>query len=395
MAICKDCGNLCMCRVVGSDCIEVLGTGDADTPYAASLVISPAGATAGLSCGIGGLSLTLNCAQVLDCIDICDILGDLPVISGAAYSEMTLDQIGFISVSNVSGCVNLTGGICEKVQDCVGPMLGWMTGFDYVDGSNRWEAVGAAGAIATTDGAGNVSFITPGAAAVAIATVASALTGGTSNNGTSTINNGDTLRFRAQNGITLNMFPDTFVDVGVSTSGTWGAGPLTFGCANTNGAPIYVDSAGQIRTVPDHTAVQGGRNGLVTTQGTAGPGGYGGPTAASTINNPSPCRSMVVGALFTMSWVMEGSGFCTDAEFSANLNAITYSGSFRNFRLDPSTTAGSTADILALHASNNGLGTLIAGGTLTVDVQPTINIVTGGSGNITMETTAALWGVTQ
>lgn len=66
--VCRDCAsNTCYCRLISSSCISIAGTGTISVPYIASLIISPIGAAAGLTCEADGLTLVLNCEQVQDC----------------------------------------------------------------------------------------------------------------------------------------------------------------------------------------------------------------------------------------------------------------------------------------------------------------------------------------
>lgn len=103
----------------------------------------------------------------------------------------------------------------------------------------------------------------------------------------------------------------------VRTSGVWGASPLdVYGGTSTVGAPIYVDSNGEIRTVPTHTANVAGASGswgstLVPTQ-TANAVSLSGNLASLVVNNLSAVRTAAIimqGYLtFTTNTAVAGAG---------------------------------------------------------------------------------------
>lgn len=87
----------------------------------------------------------------------------------------------------------------------------------------------------------------------------------------------------------------TAAGVGVATSGTWG-----FPCADTNGAPIYCDAAGQLRADPEKFVIRTERLGAAANI-LANAAGVGSIVACSvdlSLTNPSPCRSMIVQAQY-------------------------------------------------------------------------------------------------
>lgn len=86
-------------------------------------------------------------------------------------------------------------------------------------------------------------------------------------------------------------------------SGNWGVGPLGFAGGNAlSGAPVYVDTSGQIRTVPEHTSIliqANASNGspLSVPPGTTSPAHAG---VTGTFNNPSAPRWLV--GVMTGKW---------------------------------------------------------------------------------------------
>lgn len=118
----------------------------------------------------------------------------------------------------------------------------------------------------------------------------------------------------------------------VRTSGTWGSGSLnSFGADSTKGAPIYVDSNGDIRTVPTHTSNTAATSGswgstLVPTQ-TANTQTVSANLASLVVNSMSLTRSASIimqGYLtFTTNTAVAGTG----VEFQASTELLV-NGSF-------------------------------------------------------------------
>lgn len=79
----------------------------------------------------------------------------------------------------------------------------------------------------------------------------------------------------------------------VATSGSWGSGALGFPCDDEQGAPIYCDEHGRLRTTPEHTATRLFDNGVAFPQERSLSAGNDWFTPVTlTYRNPSTCRSM-------------------------------------------------------------------------------------------------------
>lgn len=121
-------------------------------------------------------------------------------------------------------------------------------------------------------------------------------------------------------------------------SGTWGVGALAgFGGISINGQPIYVDTAGNLRTEPDHTAVSGvltanWLSGLTPSQTINAITDHTANTY--TFNNPSPSRYMAFTGRFTTA-VISTAALAGGSSWSHEVSVIfrdtatnTYSGGY-------------------------------------------------------------------
>lgn len=78
----------------------------------------------------------------------------------------------------------------------------------------------------------------------------------------------------------------------VATAEEWGAGALAgFGSDDTSGAPVYCDSNGQLRTVPEHTSDTFEAAGSQGSQAISSGGAVTGANTTVTVNNPSALRA--------------------------------------------------------------------------------------------------------
>lgn len=107
----------------------------------------------------------------------------------------------------------------------------------------------------------------------------------------------------------------------VATSEEWGAGALAgYGSDDTAGAPVYCDSNGQLRTVPEHTSTtfQGGGS-----QGSTAVGDgqdEDGATVQVVVNNPSSLRAANI---FATASVIEQMDWANgDPSFAPQLNVL-------------------------------------------------------------------------
>lgn len=172
--------------------------------------------------------------------------------------------------------------------------------------------------------------------------------------------------------------------------------PWTYPCADSNGAPVICDGAGNLRTMPEHTCVSGGRQGTDLQIGAGTPAGtYDSPPANSTINNPSQCRSMmVVSDYSTSSEIFDTSGV-TNASVSLNvITGISYIGVYPHHRQNPSTASFGTGWLV--HGSNDDIGTIGPAGSVTVSI--TSRLIFSGAlnaGGASISASALVWGCTQ
>lgn len=107
----------------------------------------------------------------------------------------------------------------------------------------------------------------------------------------------------------------------VATSEEWGAGDLAgYGGDDTSGAPVYCDSNGQLRTVPEHTSTTFTAAG---SQGSTAVGDGQNEDGASTqvvVNNPSAVRAAsIVGSVSVIEQLDWANG---DPSFAPQLNVL-------------------------------------------------------------------------
>jgi hypothetical protein len=206
---------------------------------------------------------------------------------------------------------------CEQVQDCVGPMLNTV-GFVYNDGAGRFDANSSTvGHVLTVVGPNIAAFAAPtggGGSGIAGVTV----TDTTSVNLTVTNGGGPVPDITASVITGCGLLVDASgVRVNTSVSSLAAAG---FGCADTNGAPIYCSAAGTLRTLPASMAASLDRQ-TASASGTIAAGATGTQaTINRVITNPSPCRSAAVHLNLVQRW---RSGF----QFSSGSNDMAASGS--------------------------------------------------------------------
>lgn len=132
-----------------------------------------------------------------------------------------------------------------------------------------------------------------------------------------------------------------------NTAGTWGAGDLSFTGSSINGASVYADVNGQLRTVPEHYSNIA--DSIAAWPATITPTQTGGTATASatqatiTISNPSSLRaSRLIGAAFTrVSNVTAATG--TGVQFTLTAVAGAFSTSRSGAHVN-ATPAGNFAD---------------------------------------------------
>lgn len=169
----------------------------------------------------------------------------------------------------------------------------------------------------------------------------------------------------------------------------------TYPCADTNGTAIVCDANGNLRGAPEHTCVQGGRNGNVFTfLNTAANAVLVGPTVTSTINNPSPCRSMVVYADYSFGMNISGAFASRATCFLNVLSGPSYAGTFGQYEGNPANFMTGDNQTMTVTLTNNDVGTLAAGGSLSAIIRPDA-VLNGPANSVTLTATSLLWGCTQ
>ncbi len=264
------------------------------------------------------IDLTVACESIQDCV------GGMLAAQGFTYDD---PANGFINsglagqtlVSDGAGgaaWATLAAGLtCEDVQDCVAPMLA-NVGFGYNDAANRWISTGSVGQVLTADGAGNAIWAAGGGGITQV----TASTGDVNvinplgptvdlhidvrirdryGNFGSVANNGAGTHF-LDTGCGLVL--DGLSELGVQVSGNWGIGPLGFACGDANGAPVYCDSAGSIRTVPEHTSTGQRAEAAFAVGVPLNSGAALTPPVFNFLVNPSPCRAMAYLAVYEGGW---------------------------------------------------------------------------------------------
>lgn len=121
----------------------------------------------------------------------------------------------------------------------------------------------------------------------------------------------------------------------VATAEEWGAGALAdFGGDDTAGAPVYCDSNGQLRTVPEHTSDT--FDGATSLGSTSIPDGAAvtGATTSVTVNNPSAVRAAnlmgVAGVIEQLEWDGANSTWNVSLDMTRNgVPFVALSGQYR------------------------------------------------------------------
>jgi hypothetical protein len=211
------------------------------------------------------------------------------------------------------------------------------------------------------------------------------------------IPNGGIMTVFANDGIQIS---GTAPNIAIRTrnTGVFGVGPLAFPCGDTNGAPIYCGSDG-LRTVPEHTSAIGPRT-CSTTAGDASPGVVG--LVVTTINNPSPCRSMSVHASYGygaqigvgpgLSGVLMQWGLTLLVGiWTGYLGVFTYNAINHN-NVAAVTGAGLNYDI---QSSNFDDTTIPPGGVVTMQLASAITATAGSNPNSVAEGCISFFGVTR
>jgi hypothetical protein len=207
---------------------------------------------------------------------------------------------------------------CEEVQDCVGGMLDTV-GFSYDDSNGRFQPTsGTVGQALLITGPGTANWGTPAGGGGGGGVSSVSVTDTSSVNLTVTNPTGPSVDISAAVITGCGLVSDaTGVRVNTSATSLLSAG---FGCADTNGAPIYCSAAGTLRTLPPSMAVSLERL-TATVSGTVAPGATGTQaTINRIITNPSPCRSAAVHLNLVQRW---RSGF----QFSSGSNDMAARGS--------------------------------------------------------------------
>lgn len=121
----------------------------------------------------------------------------------------------------------------------------------------------------------------------------------------------------------------------VATAEDWGTGALAgYGSDDTAGAPVYCDSNGQLRTVPEHTSdtFEGGTS-LGSTTITDG-AAVTGATTTVVVNNPSVNRAAnilgLAGAIEQLDWATANATWAVGLGMTRNgVPFVALSGSYR------------------------------------------------------------------
>lgn len=285
-----------------------------------------------------------------------------------------------ITPGGVAGHAPVIDVSCEAVQDCVSPMM-LGNGFVYDDAGNQWDTTGAAGTYLTSTGAGGAVWtapilppaetpwigtasglvtITPGgpfghsptigvscaAVQACVGPIPPAPLGWTSGAAAGdpcsfstyaggVIPNGGAFNIIGFGGVILfGAAPNLGIGLNL------GANAWPFGCADSNGMPIYCTTTG-LRTNPDHSTVVTPRN-VAATAGSPGVGISNFAITGVAFNNPNPCRSM--GVLMHYGYgssVTDLPGGNTGTDWDFNIaGSPGYNGTFQFFQINPN--AGTT-----------------------------------------------------
>lgn len=187
----------------------------------------------------------------------------------------------------------------------------------------------------------------------------------------------------------------------VNTSGTW-----NFACPDTEGAPIYCDAAGQLRTNPEHTCVAALRMGIFGPLGTV-PGDNTAhfiPDGTITLNNPSPCRPMVAAIDFTVSVQAGGlpagtpiNATSASGQFKVSANSLIggYTGTFGFNECNWNANQTVPQSTYFSNYANNDVGTISPGGSASISWSGGVLVNTGSLGACDIQSSASMWGCTQ
>ncbi len=107
----------------------------------------------------------------------------------------------------------------------------------------------------------------------------------------------------------------------VATSEEWGAGALAgYGGDDTSGAPVYCDTNGQLRTVPEHTSTTFQAAGSQGTTAVGDGQDEDGASVQVVVNNPSSLRAANIMAAISVIEQMDWDN--GDASFAPQLNVL-------------------------------------------------------------------------
>lgn len=246
---CRSCASECLCAVIGTDGAVVTGDGAGPTPYTVRVLRNPA---------VGNLISVSASGVLVSTESVQDVVGAM-VPSPLAYDDP-------------SGTIVWSGGVDGQILTRSGSIA-------------VWSSLGSGGSTAMTTAASTTTMTTSG---VTDPTVGFA--GGSTGSlafltETFTLRAGCGMEIQIDaTGSIYSMRPAvfTFASTGYSVGS----------CITTSGAPIFCDSAGRLRSVPDHRSLSSRTVGSTTT-----PQSFVfllalGANAVVTINNPSPCRAM-------------------------------------------------------------------------------------------------------
>lgn len=182
-------------------------------------------------------------------------------------------------------------------------------------------------------------------------------------------------------------------DLEVASSEDWGSGALaSFGGDDTVGAPVYCDSAGQLRTVPEHTSSTGEASASIGST----PVGSGGTVYAAdanlVFNNPSAVRaaSLFVGWSVALGVTVTGAGnsWTNLVVATKNLGALFTLNGTQN-------PANPGAASYVFNIVDHTVDTLAAGGTVTYDLDVGVTTAGGTTADFTSSAAIRVLAVTQ
>lgn len=279
---CTQCASTCNCAVVaGAPWVTVTGTGSGIDPYVVTTNLCVAMSFIPYANrNIGQLDRILIQDQGGECKFVRPVPDGFFIMGNTGTPQYitgddTITFVGTGLVTTNAQAVDTVGVTvtCESVQDCVSPMM-LANGFSYDDANNQWDTTGGPGSLLTANGSGGASWSAPPVIPAAVAV--------SDTNSIDMSLSGSTVSGNVRTGCGL------YIDgtgVRVNTF-TWG-----WGCAVTNGAPVYCDGSGQLRTQPEHTSQEYGRAASTSPQVTIYPTDSVSGVVNITATNPSTCRS--------------------------------------------------------------------------------------------------------